>query len=97
MAQAQALSRDQALSPPHPIIIITIIMDTIILRVLALALALARVLALALARVLVLALARVLVLALARVLALALALVPDLSEGAAVPNTDAAMTEKPQG
>jgi hypothetical protein len=93
MAQAQALSRDQALSPPHPIIIITIIMDTIILRVLALALA--RVLALALARVL--ALVRVLVLALARVLALALALVPDLSEGAAVPNTDAAMTEKPQG
>ena len=93
MAQAQALSRDQALSPPHPIIIITIIMDTIILRVLALALALARVLALALARVLVLALARVLVLALARVLALALS----LSEGAAAPHTDAVMMEKPQG
>ena len=56
MAQAQALSRDQALSPPHPIIIIiiTLIMDTIILRVLALCL---RVLALCL-RVLVPALVK---------------------------------------
>ena len=36
MAQDQALSRDQALSPPLPLIIITIIMDTIILRALCL-------------------------------------------------------------